>query len=50
MGGSSLVASRMEYLPMNFDIKNFVWKTYEGEKGSIILLIFSCGGAFNVGW
>ena len=28
---------------------NFVWKTCEMEEGRIILLIFSCGGAFNVG-
>ena len=37
------------FLPVSFDIENFVWKTYEGEKGSIILIIFSCGCAFNVG-
>ena len=37
-------------LPINFDIENFGWKTCEVEKGGIILLIFSCGGAFNVGW
>ena len=36
-------------LPINFDIENFGWKTCEVEKGGIILLIFSCGGAFNVG-
>ena len=36
-------------LPINFDIENFGWKTCEVEKGSIILIIFSCGRAFNVG-
>ena len=36
-------------LLINFDIENFGWKTCEVEKGSIILLIFSCGRAFNVG-
>ena len=36
-------------LPINFNIENFGWKTCEVEKGSIILLIFSCGRAFNVG-
>ena len=36
-------------LPINFDMENFGWKTYEVEKGSIILLISSCGRAFNVG-
>ena len=51
-GGPSLVDVRTEYLfAYDFDIENFVWKTYEGEKGIIILLTFSCGGAFNVsGW
>ena len=38
-------------LPINFDIEKFWWKTCEVEKGSIILLFFSCGRAFNVaGW
>ena len=36
-------------LPINFDFENFEWKTCEVEKGRIILLIFSCGRAFNVG-
>ena len=36
-------------LPINFAMENFGWKTCEVEKGSIILLIFSCGRAFNVG-
>ena len=36
-------------LPINFDIENFGWKTCEVEKGSIILLIFSCRRAFKVG-
>ena len=36
-------------LPINFDIENVGWKTYKVEKGSIILLIFSCGRAINVG-
>ena len=35
-------------LLINFDIVNFVWKACEGEKGNVILLILSCGGAFNV--
>ena len=48
-GAPSLVDVRTEYLfAYDFDIENFVWKTYEGEKGIIILLTFSCGGAFNV--
>ena len=36
-------------LPINFDIENFGCKTCKVEKRSIILLIFSCRGAFNVG-
>ena len=36
-------------IPINFAIKNFERKTCEVEKGNIILLIFSCGRAFNVG-
>ena len=28
---------------INFDIENFVWKTCEVEKGSIILLFFPAG-------
>ena len=51
-GGPSLVDVRTEYLfAYDFDIENFEWKTYDGGKGTIILLTFSCGGAFNVsGW
>ena len=50
-GGPSLVAVRMEYLfAYQFCIENFGSKTCEVEKGSISLLIFSCGQAFNVGW
>ena len=50
-GGPSLVAVRMEHLfAYQFDIENIGWKTCEVEKGSIILWIFSCMGAFNVGW
>ena len=33
----------------NFNIVNIMWKLAEGEKGSIILLFFSFGSAFNVG-
>ena len=48
--GPSLVAIRMEHL---FAYQFWYWelwvKTCEVEKGSIILLFFSCGGAFNVG-
>ena len=36
-------------LRINLDIENFGWKTCELQKASIILLIFSCGHAFNVG-
>ena len=47
-----LVAVPLEWntcLLINFDVVNFVWKTCEWEKGSIILLLLSCVGAFNVG-
>ena len=44
-GLSSVVVS----LSMNFDILTSVWKTCEWEEGSMILLILSCGGSFNVG-
>ena len=44
-GGPSLVAVRMEY-QLGW---NFGWKTCEVKKRSVILLIFPCGGAFNVG-
>ena len=49
-GDPSFIAVRMEYLfACQFLYWELWWKTYEVEKGSIILLIFSCGRGFNVG-
>ena len=52
IGDLSSDAIRMEYLtclPINFDILKFVSKTFEWEDGTIILLMLSFLGSFNVG-
>ena len=38
------------YVLFNTDIVNFVWKTDEGEKESIVLLIFVLWRCLNLPW